>query len=77
MVCRGERNEIEPFSGKAAIFELLSQVNRPKGAEYRMKVLELLDKLITTVPVWKLHCNMDLEAAHVAYEAMSSNSDMI
>ena len=36
-----------------------------------MKLLDLLDKLITQVPIWKLKCNMDPEAAIVAYEAMS------
>ena len=30
-----------------------------------------LDDLMTRVPVWKLQCNMDPEAARVAYAAMS------
>ena len=68
---RGEINEIEPFSGRDAVLALLRQCNRPKAAEYRIKLLELLDKLITQVPVWKLKCNMDPEAAIVSYEAMS------
>lgn len=68
---RGEVNEIEPFSGRDAVLALLRQCNRPKAAEYRIKLLELLDKLITQVPVWKLKCNMDPEAAIVSYEAMS------
>ena len=68
---RGEINEIEPFSGRDAVLALLRQCNRPKAAEYRIKLLDLLDKLITQVPVWKLKCNMDPEAAIVSYEAMS------
>lgn len=68
---RGEINKIEPFSGRDAVLALLRQCNRPKAAEYRIKLLELLDKLITQVPVWKLKCNMDPEAAIVSYEAMS------
>jgi len=71
MLERGEKNEIVPFRGKEAIFEIFVQTNRPKAAEYRIKLMELLDDLIRNVPVWKLKCNMDPEAAVVSYEAMS------
>ena len=33
--------------------------------------MNLMDKLITGVPVWKLRCNMDPQAVKVSYEAMS------
>ena len=68
---RGETNEITPFRGIQAINAIMRQVNRPKAAEYRIKLMELMDKLITEVPVWRLRCNMDPEAAVVSYEAMS------
>lgn len=68
---RGEQNTIEPFGGQDAVLAILRQSNRPKAPEYRIKLLELLDKLITTVPIWKLRCNMEPEAAIVSYEAMS------
>lgn len=68
---RAEINTIEPFGGYDAILAIVRQSNRPKAAEYRMKLMTLLDKLITQVPIWKLQCNMDPEAAIVSYEAMS------
>ena len=68
---RSAQNSIEPFGGVRAIHAILKQVNRPRDAKCREKLLELLDKLITQVPVWKLRCNMDLQAAEVSYEAMS------
>lgn len=71
MLERGERNEISTFSGKNAVFEIYAQTNRPKVAEYRVKLLELLDKLIRNIPVWKLTCNTGVEAAIISYEAMS------
>lgn len=71
LIERGEKNEIFPYSGIDVFFEIFRQVNRPKDAAFRTKILELLDKLITQVPVWKLRCNMDPEAAIIAYEAMS------
>ena len=73
MLERGEQNAINPFSGKDAIFEIYVQSTRPKAAEYRIKLLELLDKLITQIPVWKLMCNMEPDAAVVSYEAMSGH----
>ena len=72
MVERAEENEITPWSGKDAIFAIFTQVNRPRDMEFRVKLLELLDKLITQVPVWKLRCNMDPDAARVSYQAMSA-----
>ena len=68
---RGHFNKIERFSGIRAITGILRQAHRPREAERREKLLEILDKLITEVPIWKLECNLDLEAAAVAYEAMS------
>lgn len=77
VVERGEENSIEPFRGVGAVHALLKQVNRPKEKGYREKILELLDKLITQVPVWKLRCNMDMEAAEVSYQAMSKKGRTI
>lgn len=71
MLERGEQNQIVRFAGKEAIFEVFVQTNRPKSAANRIKLLELLDKLFIDVPVWKLKCNMEPEAAIVSYEAMS------
>ena len=71
MIERGTENEIKPFGGAAAVFRLMEQTARPGDTESRIKILELLDKLLTMVPVWKLRCNMDPEAAIVSYETMS------
>lgn len=73
---RSENNTIVPFSGTDAIFAIFSQVNRTKEANDRLKLLELLDQLITQVPVWKLKCNISSEAAFVAYQAMSKGYRM-
>lgn len=70
MLERGEENSIAPYSGKDAIFELFVQTNRPKDAVYRIKLLELLDNLFRHVPVWKMKCNKELDAAKVSFEAM-------
>lgn len=68
---RSAENSIEPFGGVPAIHEILKQVNRPRDTKSRELLLELMDKLITQVPVWKLRCNMEPEAAEVSFGAMS------
>ena len=71
LIERGENNEIYPISGREVVVAIYKQTNKVESPELRIKLLELLDKLITQVPIWKLKCNMDPEAAVVAYEAMS------
>ena len=71
MIERAENNEIEPFAGKEAIRRILAQLNKVKDMQHRVLQLELLDKLLQEVPVWKLKCNMEDRAAIVSYEAMS------
>lgn len=71
VVERSEHNSIGPFKGAKAVFALYEQVQRAPDRELRAKLLEHLDGLMTLVPVWQLKCNMDPQAAVVAYEAMS------
>lgn len=71
MIERSDTNTIEPFGGREAIAAFLEQTVRPKDGLLRIRLLELLDQLLTHVPVWKLRCNMDPEAAQTAYRAMA------
>lgn len=71
MVHRADTNAIEIYSGFPAIFDLFSQINTTKHPQHREKVMYLLDKLLEQIPIWKLSCNMELQAADVAYKAMS------
>ena len=71
MIHRSEKNEIQPFSNPKVILALLEQTLRPADPVLRTKLMELLDKLLTMVPVWEMGCNMNPEAAKVSYEAMS------
>ena len=68
---RHEKNSIAPIEGKEAVVAVMRQVVRHKDPALKIKQLELIDKLLTQVPVWKLKCNMEPEAALVSYEAMS------
>ncbi len=74
LVERGIENNIVPANSKDAIPFIMEQVVRPAIPSYRILVLEMLDKLISKVPVWKLKCNMNPDAALVSYCAMSGNT---
>lgn len=67
---RGMENKIVPYAGRAALHDILEQTVRPRDPEMMGKLLDILDRLMRLVPVWKLECNMDLEAALVSYNAM-------
>lgn len=67
---RGETNHIEKISTDEALFNILNQTVRPYTENAMEKVLHTLDKIISDVPVYRLSCNMDIEAAEVAYNGM-------
>lgn len=71
MIERWPTNEIAEYGGSQAVFALLCQTVRPKPAEYRLKLLELLDRFIKDVPIWRLQCNMNQDAVDTSYGAMS------
>ena len=70
VVQRSETNSCTPFSGREAVKAIVSQTNRIKDPALQLKQLELVDRLFKDVPIWRLQCNMDPEAAQVSYEAM-------
>lgn len=71
---RGNTNEIAPFGGIPAVFALLEQTARPAIPHAREKLLELLDCLLQSVPIWMLRCTPTKESALVSQEAMSKEA---
>lgn len=67
---RGEKNYIETIPPEQALFAILNQTCRPVDEGRMDKLLTILDLLISKMPVYKLHCNMELEAAEVSYNGM-------
>lgn len=68
---QGEHNEITRISAKDAIPMLLQQSNRPQQSALLPKYLELLEHLTDQIAFYRLKCNMDPEAARIAYQTMS------
>lgn len=69
---RGAENHIVPLEKAAAIPLFLSQTLRPPKKELMVTMLDRLSDLLNTVPVFRLTCNMDPEAARVAYEGIEA-----
>lgn len=67
---RGERNEIAPISASEALPMLLQQSHRPSSPAELSHYLCLLDQITKKTGLYRLKCNMDPEAAQVAYDGM-------
>lgn len=67
---RGEENRIERMKRETVYPLILQQTNRPLGKESMMKTMKLVDRMLEVVPVYRLYCNMDIDAAKVAYDGM-------
>ncbi|MBQ7975198.1 MAG: hypothetical protein IJ300_05885 [Clostridia bacterium] len=67
---RSDVNEIQRVEPGTIIQELLKQTLRPRDKSKMTKLLDNIDTLLQSVPVYTMGCNMDVEAAFVAYEAM-------
>ena len=69
---RGTTNKITRISNDEAIFNILNQTVRPFKEDEMDKVLNILEKVLNTIPTYRLSCNMELEAAEVAYLGMNN-----
>jgi len=69
---RGEKNEIEKIAPHEAISTVLTQTLRTDDMYEMEKMLVLIDKLLSSVPFYRLRCNMESEAADVSYNGMQN-----
>lgn len=67
---RGEQNRIERIAGEDAFPMLVQQSYRPANTEGFMAVMDMLGTLAEQVPMYRLWCNMDPEAAVVSSRGM-------
>ncbi len=67
---RSETNYVEQIKEADAIERMLNQVYMPKDPVAMAKTFELMNKLLKSCKLWKIHCNMEPEAAKVAYNAI-------
>ena len=68
---RDTKNHIEPAAPHVVYPLIVQQTNRSFTADGMKQTLSLIDHMLSVVPVYRLGCNMDIEAARVAYEGMN------
>ena len=68
---RAEENSIVKITRSEAYPMLVQQAYRPVDIAAMQKTLSLIDKMADSVELFRLGCNMDPDAARVAYEGMN------
>ncbi|MBQ7994100.1 MAG: hypothetical protein IJ252_13835 [Solobacterium sp.] len=69
---RGETNRIEPISREKALPELLRYSYHSNDPVRLQRSIGLLVKLMDTVSLYSLHCNMEPEAAQICYNGINN-----
>lgn len=69
-------NAIEAVTPPEAARLLMPQTIPQKDPEAAWLQMELLDTLATSVPLWRLACNVSREAAELSYNTLTRNEDM-
>lgn len=69
---RGEKNRIEKVNFSDVIPNLLQQTYRPDSPEEMIKTMDLVKRLGTKLSFYRLYCNMESEAALIAFDKMKS-----
>lgn len=67
---RATSNTIRPFAGQQMLGRLMGQLLLPKQADEVVPLMALIDRMLACVPCYLLGCNMDIEAAKVAFSGM-------
>lgn len=68
---RGVENRISRIDAKDAVNLLIQQSNRPRNRLRLLHYMALLDRLAGRVVFYKMECNMEMQAAVLAYETMA------
>lgn len=67
---RGDNNSIQKITAKDAFSTLFSQTYRFDEPSGMRNVLSCIDKMVNSIPTYRLKCNMNDDAAIVAYQGM-------
>ncbi len=70
LIERSDNNTIEEVDSKQMLPHLIQQSYRPGDANSMLQTMNLLDMLLKSVKLFCLHCNMDSEAAILAFKVM-------
>ncbi|MBO4950369.1 MAG: hypothetical protein J6E38_05050 [Clostridia bacterium] len=72
-ISRAKENSIERIDPNTALPRIFTQLLLPDSEAQTDKFFSMLNVIFDRVKFYSLGCNMDIQAAHVAYEGMKSN----
>lgn len=68
---RSEENWIKRIEPKEAIPLILQQTIRPREQDVMIKLLDMLDKVLSDIKLYRLGCNISEEAVKVSYNGIN------
>ena len=68
---QGKENKIAKISAKEMLSVVFNQTLRPKELTKMDNLLVILDKLLTSLPLYRLECDISREAAELSYKTMT------
>lgn len=68
---QAKENTIRKMSAVEALMQIFNQTIRPADAEKMEQLIFLVDKLLKNIPVYKMGCNISLDAVETSYTVMS------
>ena len=77
ILCRGEENSIQPLTPREALPMLMQQTFQPTEPAELLRKMQMVDQLSRQVQLYRLTCNMDPEAAQVAWQGIFDRKEKI
>lgn len=74
---RSKTNYVESISKSDAVARLVQQVYMPKDSMAVAATFSLVDRILDSCQLWIIHCNMELQAAEVAYNAIMGTEEKV
>ena len=71
VLTRSEAPFIEPLSPDMCLSRIMNQIYMPKTPEALAKTLELINSMLSGVPVYRLGCDISEESVRVAFEGIT------
>lgn len=72
---RAEENSCEEITVSETVDRIFDQVYMPHSAAAMSNTLSLINRLVSSVRLWKIKCNMNLSAAETAYNAIFKGAE--
>ena len=72
---RANENKISALQPIDTVNLIMKQILVPNDAEGVIKTFDMVDKMLKTVKLWKLGCNISAEAAVLSYTTMHGGND--